>query len=74
MHISTKIFFISLVLINFLHANENFTEMSTQELIEIIGYVKASDEVKFKDELESREPFMNEKERKKYNENKKKLK
>jgi len=68
------ILFSSLLLISFLYAGENFSEMSTQELISIMGYVKQSELVKFKQELEERVANMSEAEKKAYNKNLYKLK
>lgn len=66
--------FSSLLLTSFLYAGENFSEMSTQELISIMGYVKQSELVKFKQELEERVANMSEAEKKAYNKNLYKLK
>lgn len=44
----------------------DYSEMSTQELIEIIGYVKKENQNKFEKELKSRVSTMNEKEKKQY--------
>ncbi|MCF6340845.1 MAG: DUF1104 domain-containing protein [Sulfurimonas sp.] len=68
------ILFSSLLLISILYAQENFSEMSTQELISIMGYVKQSELVQFKQELESRVINMSEEEKKAYNKNLDKLK
>lgn len=57
-----------------LYGGDNFSEMSTQELISIIGYVKKNDLEKFKAELKLREKNMSDKEKKTYNENLKKIK
>ena len=59
----------SLLLISLLYAGENFSEMSTQELISIMGYVKKENLEKFKKELESRVENMSETEKKAYEEN-----
>ena len=59
----------SLLLISLLYAGENFSEMSTQELISIMGYVKKDNLEKFKKELESRAPKMSEEEKKAYEKN-----
>jgi len=53
---------------------DDFSEMSTQELIEIMGYVKKENLHKFEKELKSRVPTMNDKEKNKYKENLEKLK
>ena len=39
-------------------AKENYSQMSTQELIEIIGFVDEKDRVSFQKELEFRVPKM----------------
>jgi hypothetical protein len=52
-----------------LEASENFSEMSTQELISIMGYVKKEELKKFTQELESRVKSMSEKEKKTYQKN-----
>lgn len=63
------------ILLSFsLYAGENFSEMSTQELISIMGYVKQDKRAKFRAELESRVPTMSASEKKAYEENKKKNK
>ena len=64
-----KIFFLALIFASILNATENFSEMSTQELIAIIGYVKKADEEKFKAEIKSRIPFMSDEEKNKYDKN-----
>jgi len=69
-----SIFFSALLLTSLLYGGDNFSEMSTQELISIIGYVKQSDVEKFKKELEIRLPNMSAAEKKAYNENLHKLK
>ena len=60
------ILFSSVLLISLLYAGENFSEMSTQELISIMGYVKKDNLEKFKKELESRVANMSEAEKKAY--------
>ena len=69
-----SIFFSALLLASLLYGGDNFSEMSTQELISIIGYVKQSDIEKFKKELEKRLPNMSAAERKAYTQNLEKLK
>ncbi len=71
---TTRSFFLTLLLITSLYASENYSEMSTQELISIIGYVKKDDVKKFKKELESRKESMSDSEKKTYTENLHKLK
>lgn len=53
---------------------ENFSEMSTQELIAIMGYVKPQNQKAFDRELKSRVSTMSDKEKKRYKENLKRLK
>ncbi len=65
-------FFLILFLVSSLFSKENFSEMSTQELISIIGYVKKSDLGKFKAELDTRAKSMSASEKKTYKENLKK--
>lgn len=55
-------------------AKVDYSEMSTQELIAIMGYVKADNKAKFKAELQSRVPTMSQKEKKQYQKNLEKLK
>ncbi|WP_072680744.1 DUF1104 domain-containing protein [Arcobacter sp. LA11] len=52
----------------------DYTEMSTQELIAIMGYVEKKNEKKFKNELKQRVPTMNPTEKAKYEQNLEKLK
>ena len=59
----------SLLLISILYAEENFSEISTQELISIMGYVKKENLEKFKQELDSRVASMSEAEKKDYEKN-----
>ena len=53
---------------------ENFSEMSTQELIQIMGYVKKENKYKFEKELKSRISTMTSQEKKEYKKNLDKLK
>jgi len=53
---------------------EDFSEMSTQELIAIMGYVKPENFKKFKKELENRVKTMSSKEKSKYTKNLPKMK
>jgi hypothetical protein len=62
-------FFITLLLSLSLYASENFSEMSTQELISIMGYVKKAEVKKFTQELESRLSSMSSTEKKSYKKN-----
>ena len=52
----------------------DYSEMSTQELIAIMGYVKEIDLKKFNHELEQRKQIMNKDEKLRYEKNLKKLK
>ncbi len=51
----------------------DYTEMSTQELIAIMGYVEKKNEKKFKNELKQRVPTMSSSEKTKYEQNLEKL-
>ena len=62
-----KKFLLTLLLLSSLSAGENYSEMSTQELIAIIGYVKEKDVNKFIAELETRIPTMIKAEKKQIN-------
>jgi hypothetical protein len=61
-----KVFLISLFLAISLFAKENFSQMSNQELIEIIGFVDDKDKASFQKELEFRVPKMNTNEKVQY--------
>lgn len=52
----------------------DYSEMSTQELIVIMGYVKMQNKKKFEEELKSRVGTMSPKEKEKYKQNIEKLK
>ncbi len=52
----------------------DYSEMSTEELIVIMGYVKQQNKKKFEKELKSRVGTMSPKEKAKYNKNIEKLK
>ena len=68
--IKTLLAFLLLFIFSFsLEASENFSEMSTQELISIMGYVKKDKLEKFTQELESRVKSMSAKEKKSYKKN-----
>ena len=69
-----KKFLLTLLLLSSLNAGENYSEMSTQELIAIIGYVKEKDVNKFIAELETRIPKMSKAEKKQINNYEDKLK
>lgn len=61
-----KITILFLLLLSFSFAKEDYSEMSTQELIAIIGYVKNENKASFQKELNSRIPSMNDAEKKLY--------
>ncbi len=70
-----KITLISLLLFTFIFAKqENYSEMSTQELIAIIGYVKEENKVQFFKELNTRIPKMTEQEKIEFEQNLQELK
>lgn len=69
-----KILFVALLFTSTLFAGENFSEMSTQELIAIMGYVKPHEKSKFEKELKSRVPNMSTTEKAKYKKNLQKVK
>lgn len=66
-----------LLLISFIatlsFARVDYSEMSTQELIAIMGYVKESNKKDFINELNSRVPTMSSNEKKQYKKNLEKL-
>lgn len=68
-----KTIVIILLLLSSLFA-ENFSNMSTQELIAIMGYVKPENKKAFLQELQSRISTMNTQEKKQYKKNLKRLK
>ena len=68
-----KIALIFLFIVSSLFAKEDYSEMSTQELIAIIGYVNESNIDSFIKELNSRIPSMTEDEKNLYKETIEKL-
>ena len=69
-----KIVIISFLLFTFMFSKqEDYSEMSNQELIAIIGYVKEDNKAKFIKELNSRIPTMTAAEKAQYEENLKML-
>ena len=68
-----KIALIFLLIVSSLFAKEDYSEMSTQELIAIIGYVKDANKDSFIKELNSRISTMTEDERNLYKETIEKL-
>lgn len=69
-----KYILIFLVSFSFLFAKVDYSEMSTEELLAMIGYVKDKNKKEFEKELELRYPKMSEKEKTIYIKNLKKLK
>ena len=70
-----KIAFIFLLLFTFIFAKqEDYSEMSTQELIAIIGYVKEENKAQFIKELNLRIPTMTQDEKVQFEQNIKELK
>ncbi|MDD3055451.1 MAG: DUF1104 domain-containing protein [Aliarcobacter sp.] len=70
-----KIAIIFLLLFTFLFAkHEDYSEMSTQELIAIIGYVKDENKAQFIKELNLRIPTMTQDEKVQFEQNIKELK
>ena len=69
-----KILFILIFATVSLFAKVDFSEMSTEELLAMIGYVKPANQKSFKKELDIRYPKMNDKEKNIYVKNLKKLK
>lgn len=61
-----KIILIFFLLLGILFAKENYSEMSNQELIAIIGFVKEENKESFLKELNSRIPKMNQAEKSLY--------
>lgn len=59
--------------ITFMFAKEDYSEMSTQELIAIMGYVKQENKSSFLKELNSRVATMSPTEKNQYEKNKEKL-
>ncbi len=70
-----KIALIFLLLFTFVFAKqEDYSEMSTQELIAIIGYVKEENKAQFIKELNSRIPTMTQDEKAQFEQNIEELK
>lgn len=66
-----KIFFVWLFLCSILLAKTDFSEMSTEELIALIGYVDPSKEERFYQELDKRVGQMSEEQKALYEDDKK---
>ena len=69
-----KIIFSLVFLIVSMSAKTDFSEMSTEELLAMIGYIKPANQKSFQKELELRYPKMNEKEKSIYVKNLNKMK
>lgn len=61
-----RILLMFFLMVTFLLGKEDYSEMSNQELIAILGYVKDEDKSSYEKELSSRLPLMNEDEKKEY--------
>ncbi len=68
-----RFFILILIFFSFVFSKTNFSEMSNQELIAIMGYVKSNEKKDFEKELKSRISTMNDKEKKAYMKNLTKL-
>lgn len=68
-----KILILFLLMISFVFAKVDYSEMSTQELIAIMGYVKAENKKQFIRELKSRVATMSASEKSSYENNLPKL-
>lgn len=66
-----KILFMCLVIVSTLFANNDFSEMSTEELIALIGYIDHTAEERFYQELDRRTSQMSEEQKALYDEDKK---
>ncbi len=69
-----RIFLMTLFLAMTLFAKVDYSSMSTEELLAMIGFVPAKNEKAFKKELSNRVGTMSQKEKKIYLKNRKKLK
>lgn len=65
-----KALFACLILLCSLFANIDFSEMSTEELVALIGYVEQPEEEHFYQELDLRIPQMSEEQKALYSEDK----
>ena len=66
-----KVLFSCLIILCTLFANTDFSEMSTEELIALIGYIDQTTEKSFYQELDLRVPQMDEEQKALYDEDKK---
>ena len=64
-----KIFLVLSLLFSISLAKEDYSEMSNEELIAIMGYIKEKNKKEFKKELDQRVPTMNEREKRFYDRN-----
>lgn len=67
-----KVLLVFLLIFSFSFAKEDYSEMSTEELIAIMGYIKDKNKKEFRKELQERIPTMNSREKKFYERNLKK--
>ncbi|AHJ11437.1 DUF1104 domain-containing protein [Sulfurospirillum multivorans] len=65
-----KILFLVLCTLSFLFAKTDFSEMSTEELVALMGYVDKTKEERFYEELERRTQQMSEAQKALYEEDK----
>lgn len=68
-----KLLVLSIFLCSLCFAKEDYSEMSTQELIAIMGYVKENNKKAFWKELNSRVSTMSTREKEMYEKNKEKI-
>ena len=68
-----KVLLVVFLFLSFAFAKVDYSEMSTQELIAIMGYVKNENKKEFKQELKSRVPTMTKAEKNRYYKNLKRL-
>ncbi|WP_263832348.1 DUF1104 domain-containing protein [Sulfurospirillum oryzae] len=66
-----KIFFVCLITLGFLFAKTDFSEMSTEELVALIGYIDPPKEERFYEELDKRVVTMSEEQKALYEDDKK---
>jgi len=69
-----KIFMILVLLISMAFAKVDYSEMSTEELLAMMGYVTSQNQKVLSKELQARYPSMSAKEKKMYEQNLQKLK
>ncbi|MGM0518735.1 MAG: DUF1104 domain-containing protein [Campylobacterota bacterium] len=67
-----RVLLVFFIIFSFAFGKVDYSEMSTQELIAIMGYVKSKNKKEFRQELKSRVPTMSQSEKEKYLKNLKK--